>query len=348
MYKFSVGPIFGKYLKVRYAAINSFIGEEFKNRFTGLDIFIDLNTIITALGSSAKFLNALPFASGDDVETDIVENTLSTVKHWKDWATKNFQSVRIFLTVNDFEVGKLPERDVIKSYLAPFINKYDSERYAQMNYYWTESMNKVSIVLKYVPNSYLIKCNTLDNYIIPNVIDDYKTNDRARLIISGSPLFTMYMLEQNTKVILSKFNHQLADPVMIVQSVSNIDSDIMDTFIQNKVFYALLNAVIGDFGRGLIGITQMGISSFANDLLRAAERNDIPQDPKTIDSVLPIIDVGYHEYLRKAFKLIDIKSHSDMIPKSSIERIKENMVDLYDIDAFMKLKVGDLNLMELL
>ena len=348
MYKFSVGPIFGKYLKTRYAAINAFVGEEFKNQFTKLDIFIDLNTIIPALGSSAKFLNALPFANGDEVEADIVENTLTTLKHWKDWATKNFQDVRVFLIVNEFEMGKLPEREVIKSYLAPFTNKYDSERYAQMNYYWTEAMNKVGVVLNYVPNSYLIRCNMLDNYIIPNVIDDYATNERARLIISGSPIMTMYMLEPNTKIILSKFNHQLCDPFMIVQSVSSIDNDIMSTFIQNKVFYALLNAVIGDFGRGLIGITQLGISTFANDLLRAVERHEIPNNPKTIDSVLPIIDQGYHDYLRKAFKLIDIKTHTDMIPQSTIERIKSTMIDKYDIDAFMKLRVGDLNLMELL
>ena len=156
------------------------------------------------------------------------------------------------------------------------------------------------------------------------------------------------MLEPNTKIILSKFNHQLCDPFMIVQSVSSIDNDIMSTFIQNKVFYALLNAVIGDFGRGLIGITQLGISTFANDLLRAVERHEIPNNPKTIDSVLPIIDQGYHDYLRKAFKLIDIKTHTDMIPQSTIERIKSNMIDKYDIDAFMKLRVGDLNLMELL
>jgi hypothetical protein len=82
--------------------------------------------------------------------------------------------------------------------------------------------------------------------------------------------------------------------------------------------------------------------------LRAVERHEIPNNPKTIDSVLPIIDQGYHDYLRKAFKLIDIKTHTDMIPQSTIERIKSNMIDKYDIDAFMKLRVGDLNLMELL
>ena len=74
----------------------------------------------------------------------------------------------------------------------------------------------------------------------------------------------------------------------------------------------------------------------------------IPRDPKTIDSVLPIIDPKYHDYLRKAYELIDIDNHSRMIPASTIEKLKASLVDLYDIDAFMKLKVGNLNLMELL
>lgn len=348
MYKFSVGPIFGKYLKTRYAVISSFVEGAFIDSFEKLDIFIDLNTIIPILGSSSKFLQSLPFANEDEIEIDIVENTLTTMKHWKDWATTKFGEVRVFLIVNEFELGKLPERDVIKSYLAPYTNKYDSERLAQMNYYWTESMNKVEVVLKYVPNSYLIRCRNLDNYIVPNVIDDYSKGDRGRIIISGVPMFTSYMLEKDTKVILTKFNHQLSDPTMIVQSVSNIDNDLMNTFIKNKVFYALLNAVIGDFGRGLIGITQMGISSFANDLLRAFERGDIPKDPKSIESVLPVIDPKYHEYLRKAYQLIDIDAHTRLIPASTIEKLKSSLIDLYDIDAFATMKVGNLNLMELL
>ena len=40
-----VGPIVGVYMKPRYAAINTFVGEDF-NPVNGLDIFIDLNTII--------------------------------------------------------------------------------------------------------------------------------------------------------------------------------------------------------------------------------------------------------------------------------------------------------------
>lgn len=341
---FSIGPIAGKSLKLRYSAINAFLGEDF-NPVNGFDIFIDLNVLVSALSTSAKFLNSLPFSEG--VEKDIISNVLSVLKHWKMFSNK-YDDVRIFLMVNDFEMALLPEHDVVKSYLIPYINKFEQERFSQLNYYWTEAMKRVEIVLKYVPKSYLIRCNRVDDYIIPNIIDDYKTNGRFRLIVSGSPLMTMYMLEPNTKVILSKFNHQLADPIMICQSISSINDDIMNTFVQNKAFYALLNAVIGDFDRGLIGITQMGISTFANDLLRAVERGEIPRDPKSIDSILPIITPGYHEYLRKAYQLIDLNSHSILIPQSLIEKIKSNMVDLYDIDGLQKLSVDGLNLIELL
>jgi hypothetical protein len=122
----------------------------------------------------------------------------------------------------------------------------------------------------------------------------------------------------------------------------------MNTFVQNKVFYSLLNSVIGDFDRGIIGITQLGISSFANDLLRAVERGEIPSDPKSIESVLPIINTGYHDYIKKAYQLIDISSHTQLIPPSIIEKIKSNMIDLYDIDGLQSLSVDGMNLIELL
>lgn len=341
-----VGPIVGVYMKPRYAAINTFVGEDF-NPVNGLDIFIDLNTIISALSSSSKFLNSLPFSNGNEVEVAIISNILSVLDHWKKWSRK-YEDTRIFLIVNDFEMKTLPEQDIIRSYLMPYVNKYDQERFAQFNYFWTESMKKIGIVLKYIPKSYLIRCNKLDSNIIPTVIDDYNSNGRQRIIVSGSVSMTPYILEDNTIFVYTKFKHQMSDPVMIIQSVSKIDDDVMKTFIKNKVFFGILSAVIGDFDRGLIGITQLGISGVANDLLRAVEKGDIPKDPKSIDSVLPIINPTFHDYLRKAYMLLNIENHALLITQSIKEEIKSSMIDLFDIDGLSKLSVGDLNLMDLL
>lgn len=346
MKEFSIGPIAGLFLKPRYSTISTFLGEDF-NPVNGFDIFIDLNSLVSALSTSTKFLTSLPFSNEDRVVKDIISNVLSVLKHWKDFSRK-YDDVRIFMMVNDFEMGGLPEQDVIKSYLAPYVNKFNQDRFDQFVYYWNESMKKIEVILKYVPKSYLIRCNRVDSYIIPNIIDDYSKNGRQRFIISSASLMTMYILEPNTKVELSKYKHQMADPTMIVQSISNINDDIMITFVRNKVFYALLNMVIGDFDRGLIGITQLGISSFANDLLRAVERGDIPREPKTIESILPIINPGYHDYLRKAFPVVDIESHSKLIPPSIIEKIKSNMIDLYDIDGLNGISIDGMSLIELL
>ena len=92
----------------------------------------------------------------------------------------------------------------------------------------------------------------------------------------------------------------------------------------------------------------MGITSFAADLLRSVERSEIPSNPKNIESGLPIIQPGYHDYLRKAYPLVDIESHSRLIPQSMIEKVKSNMIDLFDIDGLSSLSVDGLNLMELL
>ena len=116
----------------------------------------------------------------------------------------------------------------------------------------------------------------------------------------------------------------------------------------NKVFYNLLNAIVGDFDRGLIGLTQLGISKFATTLLRAVEKRDIPNDPKSIETVLPIIDEAYHTYLKQSYPLVDIESHTQMIPMSMIEKVKSSMIDLYDIDGLSSFSIQGLNLLELL
>jgi len=141
---------------------------------------------------------------------------------------------------------------------------------------------------------------------------------------------------------------QLSDPLMICQSISKIDDDIMRAFTQNKVFYNLLNMIIGDSERGIIGLTQLGITNFAMELLRSVEQRTIPEDPKSIEAVLPAVNANYHDYLKKSYPLVDIDTHTGLIPESIIAKVKSEMIDLYDIDGLRSFNVQGLNLLELL
>lgn len=344
---YSIGPLTG-IIKPRYKVISTILGEDFVPKH-GVDIYIDLNTLVKSLASSQKFQNSLPFA--ENVEVDIISGVLMVVKHWKDFSRK-WDDVRIIMFVNDFDIVATAEHDALNSYLVPFVNKFNQDRYKQFTYYWTEALKRVEVILKYVPNAYLIRCNRFDSYVVPNILDDYKKNGRHRIIISGNSFMTNYCYMKNTHVIYSRYRNtgmsQLSDPLMIVQSITKIDDDVMSTFIKNKVFYNMLNTIVGDFDRGIIGLTQIGMTSFATNLLRSVEKREIPEDPKSIESVLPAVDKAFHDYLKKSYPLVDIETHSMMIPQSQIEKVKSSMIDLYDIDGLRSLSIDGLNLLELL
>ena len=344
---YSIGPLTGS-LKPKYRVISNVLGDDF-DPSNGVDIFIDLNTLVSTLGSSQKFQRSLPFA--EDVEAELISGILMILKHWKDYSRK-WENARIFLIVNDFDMGALCEQSILKSYLVPYVHKFGNEKYKQFVYYWTEAIKRVEIILKYIPGSYLIRCKRFDSYVIPNVIDDYEHNERRRIIISGNSLMTNYHYMKNCYVMYSRYKStgmcQLSDPLMIVQSITKIDDDIMIAFIKNKVFYNLLNTIVGHFDTGIIGLTQLGISRFAADLLRAVEKREIPDKPKSIESVFPAIDKAYHEYLRQTYPLVDIPLHSDLVTMSQIEKIKSELVDLYDIDSLRALSINGLNLLELM
>lgn len=344
---YPVGILTGS-LKAKYKVITAILGEDF-NPINGADVFIDLNTLVSTLSTSRKFMNSLPFS--ENVESDMISSILMIVKHWKDYIRK-WENSRIFLFVNDFEMNVLAEHDIFKSYLMPYVNKFSNDRYKQLVYYWNESIKRVEIILKYVPNVYLIRCNRFDSYVIPNIIDDYENNGRHRIIITGNSFMTNYSYMENTHIIYSRYQRtgmcQMSDPLMIVQSITKIDEDVMSAFIKNKVFYNLLNSIVGDFDRGIIGLTQLGMSCFATNLLRAVEKRDIPENPESIESILPVIDKSYHDYLRKTYPLVDIETHSMMIPQSLIEKTRSSIVDIYDLDGLRALSIKGLNLLELM
>lgn len=345
---YSIGPIIGSLMKPKYRIINTVLGEDF-NPGKGIDVFIDLNTLISALSSAQKFMRELPFS--ENVETDIISNVLYMVKHWKDFM-KKYENYRIFLIYNSFEMAMLSEQETLKSYLLPYVHKFENDRFKQFVYYWNESMKRVGIILKYIPNVYLLCTNRFDSFVVPNVVDDYKTNGRTRLILTGNPLMTNYTYMGNTYVMYTRYRRnapcQISDPLMIVQSVTSVDDDVMTTFIKNKVFYNLMNAIVGDFDRGIIGLSQLGISTFATNLLRSVERREIPDNPKSIESVLGAIQPMYHDYIKTSYPLVDIDSHSRLIKPSQLEKLKSDMVDVIDIDGLHSISIEGLNLLELL
>ena len=334
-------------IKPKYKVISTILGEDFRPTH-GLDIFLDLNSVVEATLSSQKYLSSMMFAS--DVEEDMVSSILYIVKHWKDFSRKYETDIRIFLMVNSFEDSEMYEHSQLKSYLVPMKHKYANERLNQLMYYWRDSIKKIKKVMDYIPGCYLVQSDKCDSYVIPNLLDTY--TERQRIVVSGSSLFTNYHYMNNAKIIYSRYRvtgmAQLSDPIMIVQALSKIDEPVVETFAKNKVFYNLLSAIIGDKNRGMIGLTQLGITGFAETLLRAVEKRDIPENPQSLDSVLPVINTDYHEYLKQVYPLIDIELHSSMIPSSYITELKSNLVDKYEIDKLRGITVKDLNLLELL
>lgn len=343
----SCGVLSGQ-LKSKYRTTQTMLGEGY-TPMNGLDIFIDFNTLIKSMSNYQKYMTQMPFM--ENVEKDILSTILSTYLHWKNF-TRRWDNVRIFGIVNDFEMEGLNESSYLKSYLIPYVNKFHQDRFKQLVYYWNEAVKLTETILKYVPGMYFIKCNRFDSYMIPHVIDDYVTNKRDRIIISGDSLMTNYQFYDNTKISYSRYAGKsiahLSDPMMIVQSMTKINEDIMCEFVKNKVCFNMLNTIVGDFDRGIVGLPQASITSVAYSLLRCMEKREIPTDPKSIESILPAIDKTYHDYIKKSYKLVDIEQHSELVQKSSIEKVKSQMIDLYDIDSLASITINDLNLLELL
>ena len=344
MRSYSIGPLTGQ-LKPRYKIITMALGETYIPAVCGVDIFIDLNSLLSSMASSRKFMNSLPFSS--DVQVDIVLCLLQTFKHWKDYSRK-WNNSRIFMIVNDYHFERLCEHDTLRSYLIPFKHKFEQDNFRQLVYYWDESIKIVQTVLQYIPSGYLIKSDKFDSYVIPQVLSEPK---RDKIIVTADPFMSSHFYMENTKVIYSRFVanglSQISDPQMLVHAVFKIDDQLVDAFIANKVFYNTLQLLIGSKDRAIKGIQPLGITAYANELIRAVEQHKIPSDPKAVESVLPILKPIYHEYILKNYPLIDIESHVKLIKPSALEKTKAQMVDKLDIDGLSKLSIQGMNLLEL-
>lgn len=346
--KYSSGILSGM-VKPKYVLIKNLIGEDFDYSH-GVDIFIDLNTFINSMCSSTKYLSALPF--DENPQTDMMSSLIHILLHWKNFS-RRWDDVRIFLLMNDFNTDSCYEQQHLRSYLSAYKFKFENNSRAQLKYHLNETLTLLQKILQFVPKSYLIKCDKCDAFVIPHMIDDYENNERKRIIVTGNNIFTGYMFEKETKVIFSKCRNtgvsQVYDPLMVAQSIAKVNDDIIKVFISNKVYYNLLNIIIGDPDRAILGTTNTGTTRIASSLLRNLEKNLIPKNPKTIDAIISAIDPQLQQYVKHTYPLIDVKSHANMIPPSYIEKIKsEQMIDKIDIDGLNSFSIDGVNLIELI
>ena len=342
MSEFSSGYLTGL-LKPKYRVITNILGEQyFPDK--GLDVYIDLNTFVSTLSSNKGFLGWLPFS--EKVEEDLITSIISTLKHWRDYSRK-WNDVRIFMMYNDFDIVPKDEREQLKAYLVSYNNKFGADKYKQMKYYWNEAVKILEPLFDYLPKSYFIRCTKFDSFVIPEAL----SGDRDKLVVTGNPMMTSYSYDKNARVIYSRWQKhgtgQLSDPLMILQNFTKIDDDMLSIFTENKVFYTLLNVIVGDRDRGIIGLPTASITMIATDLLRAVEKREVPANAKSVESVLSIIEPTHHEYIKKNYPLMDPALHAQMIKPSLIEQTKSKLVDKSDIDALMKFTIGGINLMEL-
>lgn len=335
-------------LKPKYLVIKSLLGDEFDTS-SGVDIYIDINTFINSMISSKNYLGALPF--NENAIADIVSSFIHIALHWKNFS-RQWDDTKIYMIMNDYENPLCCEQKQLKSYLHPYKDNMQSSRFDNVRYYLTEAVNLTQKVLKFIPNIYMIKCKDFDSLVFPRVLKAYDVNNRKRIIVTGNNLFTAYMFEPNCRVIYSKCRHngisQVYDPIMIAHSISKIDDEIMNIFVKNKVFYNLLNIIVGDFDRGILGMNGIGTSRIAADIMRGVEKGTIPTEPKSCNSILSVIDKNFHSYINQSYPLVDLKLHGDMVKQSSIELIKtEQMIDNIDIDGLREFSIDGVNLLEL-
>lgn len=347
MYKCNVGPLTGA-LKPKYNYISTKFGESI-HEIKDVDVFIDLSTLLSSMAGYKKFMQALPFS--ENVDIDILSSTLMIAKHWRDFCKNKFNNFRIIMFANDPCVEPVNEKAVLSSYLMSYKAKFEKDNFKQLVYYWNKAMKALQGIVNYIPGVYFINVKTFDSYVLPNMLEDYDKENKHRIIVSGSLIYSNYVYKKNTKVFYARLTRNgithLDNACEIAHSATSVDDTTINDFIHNKVFYALIQAIIGDVDRGFLGVTTIGLNRFATNLLRAIEKRDIPQDPESIETVLPIIDKTVQDYIRKVYPLIELDKHCSLIKKSVIEKIKTEMVDIYDDDKLGSISIDGLNLLEL-
>ena len=298
-----------------------------------VNVFINLECVLRNLSLQKGLSRMLSFHKQKMV-VELESSILNLMAMYRMYFHKEKCNTRLYFYITTLNDSSQQMEVYNKYYRSFYRNKYMKNPQFK---YIGELLDKVIIpevelILFYVPGCYLLKADTFDSSIIPQVVSTF--SDSKNVIVTGDVFDTLYLFNPNfmTLYIKRRFQHfsVVSDIDTSIQSIVKGESPFDLTIFNSEMYYRLLLAVKGSKIRNIQSTKGFGYGKLMNILQHGIDNGNVIRDFESLDSIIDLFPENYRESIRTSFKCTDIDTQFNLLSDIDIQNIKSQIVDKSD------------------
>ena len=312
-----------------------------KNRIHGnpgdtVHVFINFESILRNL-SMQKHLHDLVNFHKQKMVLDIEASILNLVANYRMYFLKEKCVPKIYLYHTSLNKTTQQMYVYNKYYRNYYFNRYlQNPQFRDVGKVMVDTViPDIKLILSYVQNCYFVESDTYDGSIIPSIITK-PTQDPA-VIITADVFDTMYLFNPSFQVLYIKSRYpELLLASSIEECVRYIikEEDVFDLALFNaELYYRLLISVKGSQIRNIKSARSFGYGKFIKAIKAGIDKQIVLKDFSAISSIIEIFPEKYRDDIRSAFLCSGIDTQYDMLSKSDIDKVFDQLIDRIDPES---------------
>ena len=290
-----------------------------------LNIFINLDCVINKLGSSKSLEQELQYMSGSKKAYTLISNIINLAAHYRLFFSKNkiYSNVYIYTT---FPLNSnLKNKTIYPEYRYYYISKLINR---PSNYLLSETLKDnfetAKILTEYINGVHLIESRSVENSLIPEIINKNMNNGNINFMITTDPYDYQYV-NKGFYILVPK-----RDESFIINRDNLWEKLGVENAGINTQLYSFVLSVLGDKYRSLPKVKGLGLKTIARAINKAIENKVISKDTSNISLLIPLIKDEYINDVLTNYQCIDLDNQMQITPFSSSVAIIKQIVDKFD------------------
>lgn len=323
--------------KVKFSRMGELLGKYRSDVSAGTEVnfFINLEPIFRKITSTN--IDDYLKVNTEKKNYELMSNIINLAAHYRLFFTKAKLPSKIYFYIGFPFDTRFASKQLFSEYRDSYYDKFVRETKGKV---FANSVSSIieptRMIMEHIEDVFFLTSDYIEPSMIPFILsEDFKPNSLN--IILTTDRFEYQYVNYGFDILRSKKKDSYYVTKENVIEVMKIEEKISNKETVSSNFIPFILSFIGDSYRNLPKIKRTGLSTLINLLNSALENGIITNNTTNIQLLENIVADNIVEQVRTNYSCIDIKYQMGFIPNSAKVRLKDQMVNKFDLYSLKKI-----------
>lgn len=332
-----LNPYFNLF-KVKYEILTNLLRESKDvkvNLKDNINVFIDMEPILIKMTN--KYINEYIKSGNQSITFEFISNVINLAAHYRWFFTKHKLTSRIYLCMPSLTTREFKNTVYHSEYRKYFTFKFaDDVNNEPLTNLVCNSLEYIRLIIEYIQGVYFIESNSIENAVIPYIINKYNDDNSVNFIVTNSSYNFQYVNHGFHIIIPRKEDSVVLTKGNVIPFIEDIYQCNGNYSIGPKLLPFILS-IVGNKYRNIYNIKGMRMKSTFKMIQKALNANLISNNITNIYMLSKTMIPSVREQLILNYNLTDVETQYNRLNKKDLFNIYDQLKDKLDNVSLKKI-----------